>query len=50
VTLVSSTAEEAGGAWVIRNPTGFVKGCAELDACTFLMILCFPAFSMDEFA
>ncbi len=50
MTLVSWTAEEPGDAWVIRNPAGFVQGCAELDAYTFLMTLCFLGFSMHEFA
>lgn len=50
VSYGSWAAEEAGGTWVIRNRSDFVMDCAELDACTFLMILCFPVFSMDEFA
>lgn len=29
---------------------GFGQGFAELDVPTFLMILCFPGFSVDEFA
>jgi hypothetical protein len=37
--LVSLTAEEPSGAWVIRKPAAFLQGCAELDAYTFLMTL-----------